>query len=170
MQGKRPQIDQDVAFIAETAVIEGDVEIGKGCVIFDNVVIEGYPMKIKIGDHTNIQSGTVIHGTDTAGTTIGAYCTIGHQTLLHGCTLEDYVTIGLGSTVMGHTLIKKGGFVAAGSLIPERKEFPENALIMGQPGKTVKDLGNNALEEAKKVAIRYEEEGRLMKSHRIRLT
>jgi carbonic anhydrase/acetyltransferase-like protein (isoleucine patch superfamily) len=145
------------------------VEIGKGCVIFDNVVIEGYPMKVRIGESTNIQSGTIIHGLESSDTIIGNYCTIGHQSLLHGCTLEDCVTIGLASVVMGHSIIRKGGFVAAGSLIPERKEFPENALIMGRPGQFMKDLGPKACDEAKKIAIMYEEKSRQLKTSRTRL-
>ena len=164
LDGKRPKIHPKVSFIAKSAKIIGDVEIGEGCVIFDNVVLEGIMLKIKIGAFTNIQSGTIIHGLPDSDTIIGNYCTIGHNSIIHGCTLKDYSTVGLGSTVMAHTTINEGGFVAAGSLIPERKEFPENALIMGRPGKVVKILTEGGRKKAKEIAVMYSNEGKHLKS------
>jgi carbonic anhydrase/acetyltransferase-like protein (isoleucine patch superfamily) len=165
--GNRPQIDSGVSYIASTAIIDGDVEIGRGCVIFDSVVIEGNAAKIRIGEFTNIQSGTIIHASTGLETIIGNYCTIGHQSVLHGCTLEDCVVVGLGSVIMDHSLIRRGGFVAAGSLITEWKDFPENALIVGRPGKFFKDRGKTSCDEAKRLALLYEKLAKEMETKRI---
>jgi carbonic anhydrase/acetyltransferase-like protein (isoleucine patch superfamily) len=160
INGKRPKISPNVAFIAQSAILIGDIEIGQGCVIFDNVVIEGYPMPIRIGKHVNIQSGTIIHGLEDSPTLIGDYVTIGHQCLLHGCHLEELVTIGMGSTIMGYSKVGKGAVIGAKSLIPERKSFPPLSLILGHPAKEIKTLPETQLEEAKLIALKYTEHGK----------
>ena len=155
----KPKISPDVAFIADDVIILGDVEIEKGCTIFSGVVIEGLGTSVKIGKFTNIQSGTIIHGLPDSGTVIGEYNTIGHNCVLHGCTLKDLVTIGIGSIVMGETTIGRGSLVGAGSLITERKNFPEMSLIMGHPAKIIKKLDESAVDNAKKTAELYYEHG-----------
>ncbi len=162
LEGSKPNIHPDVAYIAESAVIIGDVEIGPGCTIFDNVVIEGFPMKIKIGKCTNIQSNSSIHGLKNSDTNIGDYCTIGHRSIVHGCTLEDYVTVGLGSTIMGKSTLKKGCFVGANALITEDLTFDERSLILGVPGKVKKTLPRSSVQEAKQNALHYEKYGKLL--------
>jgi carbonic anhydrase/acetyltransferase-like protein (isoleucine patch superfamily) len=168
-EGKRPRISPNVSFIAESAIIIGDVDIGDGVVIFDNVVIEGFPMTIRIGNNVNIQSGTIIHGLIDSPTIIGDYCTIGHLSLLHGCQLEDYVTVGMHSTVMGYSKVGKGAVIGAKSLIPERKTFSPLALILGHPAKEVKILPESQIEEAKQIAQKYSEHGKQLHKdlHRI---
>ena len=151
----KPKISPDVAFIADDVVIYGDVEIGEGCSIFSGVVIEGIGTSVKIGKFTNIQSGTVIHGLHDSGTVIGEYNTIGHKCVIHGCTLKDFVTIGIGSIVMGKTTIGRGSLVGAGSLVTERKDFPELSLILGHPAKFIKKLDEAAVEKAKTIAELY---------------
>jgi len=155
----KPKISPDVAFIADDVIIIGDVEIEEGCTIFPGVVIEGLGTSIKIGKFTNIQSGTKIHGLNDSGTIIGEYNTIGHNCVLHGCTLQDMVTIGIGSIVMGKTTIGRGSLVGAGSLITERKNFPEMSLILGHPAKLIKKLDESAVDDAKKTAELYYKHG-----------
>ena len=155
----KPKISSDVAFIAEDVVILGDVEIKEGCVIGPGVIIEGIGTSVKIGKFTNVQSGTVIHGLTDSGTKIGAYNTIGHNCVIHGCTLEDFVTIGIGSIIMGKAIIGRGSLVGAGSLITERKKFPELSLILGHPAKLIKKLDEEAVDHAKKVAELYHHHG-----------
>ncbi len=155
----KPKISPDVAFIADDVVIIGDVEIDEGCTIFPGVVIEGLGTSIKIGKFTNIQSGTMIHGLHDSGTVIGEYNTIGHNCVIHGCTLKDLVTIGIGSIVMGETTIGRGSLVGAGSLITERKNFPDMSLILGHPAKLIKKLDEKAVDNAKKTAKLYYEHG-----------
>ncbi|MHA1510206.1 MAG: gamma carbonic anhydrase family protein [Promethearchaeota archaeon] len=101
----------------------------------------------------------MIHGLHDSGTIIGEYNTIGHKCVLHGCTLKDLVTIGIGSIVMGKTIIGRGSLVGAGSLITERKVFPELSLILGHPAKLIKKLDNKAFDDAKKTAELYYEHG-----------
>jgi carbonic anhydrase/acetyltransferase-like protein (isoleucine patch superfamily) len=160
IDGKSPKISPDVAFIADSVVIIGDVYIGAGVVIFDNVVLEGYPMSIFIDDYTNIQSGTIVHGLTDSPTKIGKYVTIGHRSVLHGCYLDDYSTVGMGSIVMGYSKIGKGCVIGAGSLVTERKTFEPRSLILGSPAKFVKELPESAIEEAKKIALMYTDHGR----------
>lgn len=155
----KPKISPDVAFIADDVIILGDVEIEKGCTIFSGVVIEGLGTSVKIGKFTNIQSGTIIHGLPDSGTIIGEYNTIGHKCLLHGCTLENLVTIGMGSIVMGETIIGRGSLVGAGSLITERKKFPEMSFIIGHPAKLIKKLDESVVDDAKNIAELYYEHG-----------
>ena len=155
----KPKISPDVGFIADDVIIFGDVEIGEGCTIFSGVVIEGLGTNIKIGKFTNIQSGTMIHGLNDSGTIIGDYNTIGHNCVIHGCTLKDLVTIGIGSIIMGNSTIGRGSMVGAGSLVTERKNFPEMSLIMGYPAKLIKKLDEKAIENAKKTAELYHEHG-----------
>jgi len=155
-----PKISPDVAFIADDVIISGDVEIEEGCTIFPGVVIEGLGTSIKISKFTNIQSGTKIHGLNDSGTIIGEYNTIGHNCVLHGCTLQDMVTIGIGSIVMGKTTIGRGSLVGAGSLITERKNFPEMSLILGHPAKLIKKLDESAVDDAKKRTKIYYKQGR----------
>ncbi|MHA1745001.1 MAG: gamma carbonic anhydrase family protein [Promethearchaeota archaeon] len=155
----KPKISPDVAFIADDVVIMGDVEINEGCVIGPGVIIEGIGTSVRIGKFTNIQSGTVIHGLTDSGTKIGAYNTIGHKCVIHGCTLEDFVTIGIGSIIMGKSTIGRGSLVGAGSLVTERKNFPKLSLILGHPAKIIKKLDEEAIENAKKIAELYHHHG-----------
>lgn len=163
-EGKRPIIDKEVAYIAENAIIIGDVTIGKGVSIFDNVVLEGVKCKISIGDFTNIQSGTIVHGMYNEHTQIGNYVTIGHRSLIHGGIIEDYSSIGIGSIIMGYSKIGLGSEVGAGSLITMHKEFPPKSQIIGHPAKVTKELPDSIIDEAKRVALLYTEEGKLLAS------
>ena len=159
----KPKISPDVGFIADDVAIYGDVEIAEGCSIFPGVIIEGIGTGVKIGKFTNIQSGTVIHGLTDSDTIIGDYNTIGHNCVIHGCTLEDFVTIGIGSIVMGKTTIGRGSLVGAGSLVTERKDFPELSLILGHPAKKIKKLDSEAVANAKNIAELYHHHGLEMK-------
>jgi carbonic anhydrase/acetyltransferase-like protein (isoleucine patch superfamily) len=165
IDGKKPVIDKDVAYIAESAILIGDVTIGRGCTIFDNVVLEGVKCKITIGDYTNIQSGTVVHGMYNEHTQIGKYVTIGHRSLIHGGIIGDYVSIGIGSIIMGYSKIGDGSEVGAGSLITMHKEFAPKSQIIGHPAKLTKELTDTNIEEAKRVALLYYEEGQLLASN-----
>jgi carbonic anhydrase/acetyltransferase-like protein (isoleucine patch superfamily) len=159
IDGKSPKISPDVAFIDESVIIIGDVVIEEGCTIFQNVVLEGFPNRIVIGARCNIQSGTVVHGLKDSDTYLEKYCTVGHRSILHGCYLEEGVTIGMGSIIMGYSKIGKYSIVGAGSLVTERKEFPAYSMILGSPAKFVKELEKSSEKEARNVADLYFEEG-----------
>ncbi|WP_297215241.1 gamma carbonic anhydrase family protein [Thermoplasma sp.] len=125
-------------YIAETAVIIGDVEIGDNVSIFDNAVIRADMDRITIGENTNIQDNVTIH-TDTGyPTKIGRNVSIGHNAVVHGCTIDDYVLIGMGSILMNGSHIRTGSIVGAGALVTQGFVSDEYSLILGLPAKVVK--------------------------------
>jgi len=130
-----PTIHPD-AFIAPGAVVIGDVHIGAFTNVWPGVVIRGDVAPIRIGERTNIQDGTVIHVTRVVGpTTIGSGITIGHQALLHACTLQDDCFIGMRATVMDFAVVEPGAFVAAGALVTPKKIVKAGEMWMGNPAK-----------------------------------
>jgi carbonic anhydrase/acetyltransferase-like protein (isoleucine patch superfamily) len=140
-----PTIHED-AFIAPGAVIIGDVTIGKDSGVWFNCVIRGDVNKIRIGDQTNIQDGSVVHVTRKTGpTTIGSGVTIGHMALLHACTIEDNSFVGMQATVMDDAVVETSSMVAAGSVVTPRKRVLQGQIWAGNPAKYLRDL---SLEEA----------------------
>jgi len=145
-KGMQPQIDPS-AFIAETAVIIGDVTIGKESSIWYNVVARGDVNAIRIGDRTNIQDLTMLHvthrkGPDDPGAplVIGNDVTVGHSVTLHGCTLEDGCFIGMQAMVMDKAVVGRGALVGARALVTEGTIIPPHTLWVGSPAKYKRDL------------------------------
>ncbi len=129
------------AFIAENAVIIGDVEIGAYSNIWYNCVIRGDVNHIRIGERTNIQDGTIVHVTRvTSPTLIGSGITIGHLALLHACTLEDNCFIGMGAKVLDDAVVESHAMLAAGALLTPKKRIPSGQLWAGNPAKHMRDL------------------------------
>lgn len=140
LRGHSPQIGEG-SYVAPSADIIGDVVTGESCSIWFNVTIRGDVMPIRIGNETNIQDNSVIHGTfKKCGTQIGDRVTIGHGVLLHGCTIGDRCLIGMGCVIMDLAKIPRHSIVAAGSLVTQGSEFEEGWLIMGRPAKAVRRL------------------------------
>jgi carbonic anhydrase/acetyltransferase-like protein (isoleucine patch superfamily) len=128
-------------FLAPSAQIVGDVVLGENCSVWFNTVIRGDVMPIRIGNETNIQDGTIIHGTyKKCGTTIGNRVTVGHLVMLHGCEIGDRVLIGMGAVIMDKAKIGSDTIVAAGSLVTEDKEFPPGVLLVGRPAVVKREL------------------------------
>ncbi|WP_236870325.1 gamma carbonic anhydrase family protein [Candidatus Bandiella numerosa] len=139
-KNKFPKIAKD-AFIAENAVIIGDVEIDSKSSIWYNCVIRGDVNYIRIGKETNIQDGTIIHvGTNNGPTIIGDGVTIGHKALIHACTICDYSFIGMNSTIMDYAQVKSYSMVAAGALVTNSKIVEINELWAGVPAKFLRQL------------------------------
>lgn len=139
-KGIYPTIDPS-AFIAPGAVVIGDVHIGPETGVWFGVVIRGDVNSIRIGARTNIQDGTIIHVTRKVGpTTIGSGITIGHQVLLHACTLEDDCFVGMGATIIDDAVVESGGFVAAGAVVTPRKRVLKGQMWGGNPAKYMRDL------------------------------
>lgn len=136
--GFSPKIHEDT-FIHESAVIIGNVVIGEGVNIWPNVVIRGDMDSITIGKNTNIQDGSVLHVDTDTPLVIGEGVTVGHNAVLHGCTIEAFTLVGMGSTVLDGAVIKTGSIVGAGSLVPPHKTFEAGSLIVGLPGKAVRE-------------------------------
>src|SRR5690242_4954485 len=115
VRGFTPQFGNDT-FLAETAVVVGDVVMGDGCSVWFNAVVRGDVHSIRIGDRVNIQDGAVLHCTyERASLTIGNDVSIGHNAIVHGCTVKDKVLIGMGAIVMDHAVIGEGSVIAAGA-------------------------------------------------------
>jgi carbonic anhydrase/acetyltransferase-like protein (isoleucine patch superfamily) len=160
-KGKYPKIGKNV-FIAENAIIIGDVEIGDDCSIWYNVVIRGDVNYIRIGDRTNIQDGTIIHVThDTHPTIIGKEVTVGHNVMLHGCVIEDRCLIGMSSTIMDGAVVGKESIVGAGALVTPNKKIEPRSLWTGAPAKFKRNLTEDEikwLEKSYKNYIKYKNE------------
>lgn len=145
-----PKIAKD-AFVAPSANIIGDVEIGSKVGVWFGVVIRGDVAEIKIGDRTNIQDGTIIHVTRNGHPTIiGKGVTIGHQALLHACKLENNSFVGMSATVMDDVIIESGAMVAAGALVTPGKVVKAGQIWAGSPAKYFRDLTED---EAKFIKI-----------------
>lgn len=128
-------------FIAPNATIVGDVEMGDNCSVWFNAVIRGDVHYIKIGNNTNIQDGAVIHATyQYAPTIIGNNVSIGHNALVHGCTLKDNVLIGMGAIVMDHCIVEEYVIIAAGSVVLEKTICESGFIYAGTPAKKIKPL------------------------------
>lgn len=145
VRGKSPEIGQET-FVAPSADIIGDVRIGRGCSIWYNTTLRGDVMPIIIGDETNIQDNTVVHGTyNKCGAVIGNKVTVGHSVVLHGCKIGDLCLIGMGAIIMDQAEIPPNSIVGAGSLVTENSTFPEGHLILGRPAKAVRPLNEKEL-------------------------
>ena len=140
IEGVSPTLP-DSCFIAENATIVGDVILGEKCSVWFNAIIRGDVNFIRIGDYTNIQDGVVIHCTyKKAGTTIGNYVSVGHNALVHGCTLHDHVLIGMGAIVMDHAIVEEFVIIAAGAVILENTVCESGYLYAGIPAKKIKPI------------------------------
>ncbi|MBC6606491.1 gamma carbonic anhydrase family protein [Hymenobacter sp. BT188] len=138
VNGIAPQLGAN-CFVAENATIVGDVVLGKDCTVWFNAVLRGDVNSIRIGDKTNIQDGAVIHCTyQKAATTIGARVSIGHRAIVHGCTVEDDVLIGMGAIVMDHVVVGTGCIVAAGAVVLENTQCEPGYLYAGIPARKIK--------------------------------
>ena len=158
-----PKIGKN-SWIASSADVIGDVELGEECSVWFGVIIRGDVHYIKIGDRTNIQDLSMIHVThykkerikeDGNPTIIGNDVTIGHRVMLHGCTIEDGCLIGMSATILDGAVIGKESIVGAGSLVTKNKVFPPRSLIMGSPAKVVRELSAKEVEELYASASRY---------------
>ncbi|MDR2900795.1 MAG: gamma carbonic anhydrase family protein [Treponema sp.] len=131
---------KNAAFIAWSAEISGDVILGKDVTVWFSSVLRGDIAPITVGNRSNIQDGAVIHGDMNVPTVIGDNVTVGHGAILHSCIIENNCLIGMGAIILGKSRIGEKSIVAAGSLIPQNKEFPPCSLIMGSPAKVVRTL------------------------------
>jgi gamma-carbonic anhydrase len=136
------------AWVHESAVIIGDVTLGEGATVWPTAVLRGDMGPIVVGEHSNIQDGTIAHDTtDLSQTVVGARVTVGHRVILHGCRVGDDCLIGMGSIVMDNVVIGAGSFVAAGSLVPPGKEIPPGSFVLGSPARVVRPVRAREIEQ-----------------------
>ena len=154
--GKKPLWGKD-CFFADTATVVGDVIIGDFCSIWFNTVIRGDVNKIRIGNNVNIQDGSVVHATyKKTSTSIGNHVSIGHNAVIHGCTIDDFVLIGMGSIVMDKSKISSNTIIAAGSVIIENTFVEPNSIYGGIPAKKIKNIDQSkSKKEIKRIAKNY---------------
>ena len=134
-------------FIAPNATVVGEVELGEGVTVWYQAVVRGDSNAIKIGSNTNIQDGTIIRVDHDAPVEVAENVTIGHQCLLHGCTIEKGALIGMGSTILNHAVIGENSLIGAGSLVTEGKVIPPSVLAFGRPAKVIRPLTEEEIEK-----------------------
>ena len=161
-QDKNPIISDD-AYIAETAVIIGDVIIEKDANIWFGSVLRGDYSKIFIGEYTNVQENSVVHGDKEFEVNIGSKCTIGHGAIIHGCTIGENTLIGMGAIILNGAKIGNNSIVGAGSLVTQNKEYEDGVLILGNPAKVMRKLTESEIEDNKKSYEEYVNVSRNMK-------
>jgi len=154
-RGILPRI-HPTAFIDDSAQVIGDVEIGEQSSVWMGVVIRGDVNRIRVGNRSNIQDGTIVHVMkDTHPTFIADDVTIGHGAVVHGCTIENRCLIGMGAILLNGVTVGSGSIIAAGALLPEGMQVPPRSLVMGSPGKVRRTLSDEDLDEIQMYADRY---------------
>ncbi len=159
LDGKAPLLKAG-AWVADSAQVIGAVELGAHASIWFGVVIRGDTETIRIGANSNIQDLSVLHADVGCPLTIGEGVTVGHQVMLHGCTVGDNSLIGIQAVVLNNARIGKNSIVGAGSVVTEGKEFPDNSLIIGSPAKVVRTLDDAAVAKLKVSAQHYVDNAR----------
>jgi carbonic anhydrase/acetyltransferase-like protein (isoleucine patch superfamily) len=154
-KGVVPQIDASV-FLAPSACVIGDVQIGEKSSLWFNVIVRGDVNFIRIGRRSNIQDGSVIHVTrETHPTVVGDDVTVGHSVTLHGCTVNDGCLIGIGAIVLDGAVIGASSLVAAGSVVAPGTQIPPRSLVMGSPGRVKRELTEDECTNIHSFAERY---------------
>jgi gamma-carbonic anhydrase len=156
-RGKTPQLGEGV-FVAENAAIIGDVVIGAESSIWYGTQVRGDVMPIRVGARTSIQDNSVVHVTsDFSGTEIGSDCTIGHNAIIHACTVEDFSLIGMGSILLDGCRIGTGSLIGAGALVTPGTIIPPGSLVLGSPARVKRSLDEQEREQISKGAKHYVE-------------
>jgi carbonic anhydrase/acetyltransferase-like protein (isoleucine patch superfamily) len=156
LDGVRPEFPGEGQFwIAPNAMVMGKVRLQRNASIWFNAVLRGDNELIDIGENSNIQDGCVLHTDPGAPLTVGKNCTVGHLAMLHGCTIGDNSLIGIGAVILNHVKIGRNCLIGAKALITEGKEIPDNSLVMGAPGKVVKEITPEAAAKLTTSAERY---------------
>ncbi|MBT3444950.1 MAG: gamma carbonic anhydrase family protein [Flavobacteriaceae bacterium] len=144
-------------FFAENATLIGEVIMGDDCSVWYQAVVRGDVNTISMGDRVNIQDGAVIHGTfEKSATTIGNDVSIGHNAIVHGCTIHDRVLVGMGSIIMDDSVVGSNSIIAAGSVLPKNTIVPEGSVFAGIPAKKIKEISPELQKgEIERIAANY---------------
>jgi carbonic anhydrase/acetyltransferase-like protein (isoleucine patch superfamily) len=156
LDGDSPELPEAGSYwIASSADVMGKVRLEKNASIWFNAVLRGDNELILVGEGSNVQDGCVLHTDIGSPLTIGKNCTIGHQATLHGCSIGDNSLVGIGATILNNAVIGKNCLVGAHALITEGKTIPDNSLVMGSPGRVVRELDAEAIARLVKSAQGY---------------
>lgn len=163
LDGVAPEIAED-SWIAPDANVIGKIVVEEGASIWFGATLRGDNEEIRIGAGSNVQENTVMHTDMGFPLTVGKGCTIGHKALLHGCTIGDNSLIGMGAVILNGAKIGKNCLIGANALITEGKTIPDGSLVMGAPGKVVRELDEAAINGLKLSALSYQENMRRFRS------
>ncbi|MBP9201341.1 MAG: gamma carbonic anhydrase family protein [Gemmatimonadales bacterium] len=152
------------AFVASTAAVMGDVELGEEASVWYGAVLRGDTDRIQVGARTNLQDGTIIHVDEGVPCRVGDRVGVGHRVILHGCTVEDDCLIGMGSIILNGAVVGRGSFVGAGALIPEGMEVPPGMLVMGMPARIVRPVDERLASRIAQTWQHYVEQSRRHRS------
>ena len=159
MDYQRRKSDENV-FIADTAVVVGDVTLEKGVSVWFQAVVRGDEGAIRVGENTNIQDAAILH----SHTTVGKNCTIGHGAIVHGCTVGDDTLIGMGAIVLNGAVVGRDCIIAAGALVTQGAVIPDGSMVMGAPGKVRRPLTPEEIASNAAAAAGYRRESQLYKA------
>ncbi len=154
LDGVEPQIAES-AWVADSAQVMGEVHMGADASVWFGTVVRGDTSSITIGEGTNVQDASVLHADLGMPLVIGRHVTVGHQVMLHGCTIGDESLIGIGAIVLNGAKIGKNCLVGAGALVTEGKEFPDGSMIIGSPARVVKQLTVEQMQGLRQSAQHY---------------
>ena len=160
---RRVETEGDAYFVADNAQVIGSVKLGRNASVWFGATIRGDKELITIGENSHIQDGAVLHTDHGIQLTVGRGVTVGHLVMLHGCTIADNCLIGIGSVILNRTRIGKNTIIGANTLIGENKEIPEGVLVLGSPGKVVRQLSPEEIAMLEKSALHYVENGKRYK-------
>jgi carbonic anhydrase/acetyltransferase-like protein (isoleucine patch superfamily) len=155
LDGLSPRLPEGFAFVADSAEVIGNVELGEEAGIWFGAVLRGDNETITVGRGSNIQDLCVLHTDLGFPLTVGEGCTVGHRAILHGCAIGDHSLIGMGATVLNGARIGRHCLIGAGALITEGKEIPDGSLVVGAPGKVVRALGDEEIAGLHRSAEHY---------------
>jgi carbonic anhydrase/acetyltransferase-like protein (isoleucine patch superfamily) len=161
-KGKSPQIAES-AFIADNAVVTGDVVIGEYSSLWFNSVIRGDVAPTIIGNKVNIQDNSILHQSPNNPLILEDGVTVGHQVILHSCKIRKGALIGMGSIILDNAEIGEGAFIGAGSLVPQGKVIPPGTLAFGRPAKVVRELNDEDKKDMERICREYAEKGQYYK-------
>lgn len=165
LDGVGPELPADGDyFIAENASIIGKVRLKPGASVWFGAVLRGDNEWIEIGEGSNVQDGSVLHTDMGYPLTIAAGCTVGHQAILHGCTLEPNTLVGMGAVVLNGAVIRQNSLVGAHSFVGEGKTFPQGSLVLGAPAKAIRVLDETAIANIARTALGYQANFRRFKA------
>jgi gamma-carbonic anhydrase len=157
-------------YIAQGAIVVGDVSLGEGSSVWYNAVLRGDINRIIVGHHTNIQDNAVLHLSDQRPCVLGNHVTIGHGALIHACTIEDEVLVGMGATILDGARIGTQSLIGAGALVPEEMEIPPRSLVLGMPANVERVLNASERGGLKALALKYARYAAYCLKHRVNVS